>query len=137
MPTHSLKITSTYDTGTEKYVRKYTNTQTAGQYTHIKEVIPDSSTDLEVNLEIALATLKLFMMTADGDILVEANDGTTPTDLWNLTSTNHVIWADGQNAGEDTQGRPITANITTNIFVTNSSGSAVTLEIHALEDPTP
>jgi len=133
---HTLTHSYTYDDGTTKYSRAFADSQSGGTYIKINESIPDSSTDLQVVLAIDISQLKLFLMKANGAILVETNSGSTPDDTFNLTATNGVAWSASAQAGEAVQAQVLSTDITTDIYVTNSSGAAVTLEIFALIDPT-
>jgi len=108
-------------------------TQSGGQENNVSETIPDSSTDLEVTWEADSSAMVSFFMVSDQDILVETNNGTTPDDSFSLLAGVPTYWS-ASNVGV---GNPITTDVTTNIFVTNSSGSDATLIIKMLQDPTP
>lgn len=124
------KITWQYSSGGEIITK--TEDVSAGQEINIDESIADSSTDLEVTYNLDVSALKSFYMVSDYAITVETNSGSTPTDTFTLVANQPIVWT--ANSGLT---NPVTGDITTNIFVTNSSGNAATLKIRALQDPTP
>lgn len=107
--------------------------QTTGAESNMSESIPDASTDLQVTWEADVSEMKsLLMLASGGNITVETNSGSTPTDTISLTDGVPVLWVSGNNVAN-----PLTADVTTDIYVTNSSGSDVTLTILSATDPTP
>ena len=126
--THTVKNTLEYN-GT-KY--EWTANQSAGQENNLSESIPDSSTDLEVTWDADVSAMKSILIVADGALTVETNSGSTPTDTFTLTADTPIHWTTGSGLTN-----PVTGDVTTNIFCTNSSGSAVTLTINMVQDPTP
>ncbi len=110
----------------------WSNNQTADQVNNIDASIPDASTDLEVTWEADISAMKTFMMVADGVITVETNSGSSADDTFVLAAGEPIVWSTGQGLVN-----PLTADVVTNIFVTNASGGAVALKIRMLQDPTP
>lgn len=107
-------------------------TLTGGSESNLSESIPDSSTDLQVTFELDVSQVKALFIMSDQNITIETNNGTTPDDTLNLVANEPVVWYTGSLLTN-----PIGTDITTDIFVTNSSGSTATLTIYALTDPTP
>lgn len=107
-------------------------TSVASQEVNLDESIPDSSTDLEITFLIDQSAMVSIYIESDQDILLETNDGSTPTDELTIVANEPTLWT--TNSVHD---NPITADITTNIFITNSSGSTANLKIRALQDATP
>lgn len=95
------------------------------------QTIADSTTDGEYNMAADVSTMSYLYIESDQDITIETNDGTTPDDTLTITANNPVIWYTGC-----FYSNPITTNITTNIFVTNSSGSTATLYMVVGQDAT-
>lgn len=108
-----------------------TQAKSAGGGTSLSESIPDSSTDLQVAFDLDVSTVKSFYMASDQDVTVETNSGSTPDDTINLVANVPYIWHD-QSYHNFLLGTDVT-----DLFVTNSSGSAATLQVEALFDPTP
>ena len=105
---------------------------TGGSAIIVDESIPDSSTDLEVLFELDVSTVQSIFITSDSAVTLETNSGSTPDDTIVLVANQPVLWYVGSSLVN-----PLTVDITTNIFVTNASGSAARLQIIALYDPTP
>jgi hypothetical protein len=111
----------------------YFEQNSAGEEHNVSESIPDASTDLEVAWDADVSAMKFFVMWAEGGtILVETNSGSVPDDSFSLIDEQPIIWNSNQ-LGVN----PVTTDVTTNLFVTNASGGAVTLQIRMLQDATP
>lgn len=107
------------------------NTITGSQRVSLSEAVPDSSTDLQINISIDVSACKSFYLISDQDVTVETNDGTTPDDTISLLAGVPYVWT--ENSYDTFKfGTDITA-----IFVTNSSGASATVQIRALVDATP
>lgn len=126
--THAVKNILEYN-GT-KY--EWSSNQSAGQENNLSEAIPDSSTDLEVTWGADVSAMQAFLMVADGALTVETNSGSSADDTFNLVADTPIHWTTGSGITN-----PFTTDVTTNLFVTNSSGSSVTLTIKMIQDPTP
>lgn len=103
----------------------------AGQKVSISEAITDGTTDGEVALAIDQSQLKSLYIVADQALVLETNDGAAPDDTITLVANSPVVWQYGTGLT-----CPITVDITTNLFVTNASGSTATLQCEFLIDPT-
>ena len=80
------------------------------------------------------SAMSSFLMISDQDLTDETNSGTVPDDTFTLTDNVPVFWS----AGNASTTNPITADVTTNIFVTNASATEeALLTIQSLQDPTP
>ncbi len=100
------------------------------------EPIPDGSTDLEVALELDVSQVKCFALRSTQDIVVETNDGSSAANTFTLEANVPYIFP--QISGQswtDTEDGAVSTDITA-IFVTNSSGSAATLNVDVIYDPT-
>lgn len=93
--------------------------------------VPDSSTDMLVNLAIDVSQIQAMIFKSDQAVTIETNDGTTPDDTISLTAGNPLVWIN-----TSYYSNPLGTNVTA-IYVTNSSGAAATLEIEVLVDATP
>ncbi len=99
---------------------------------NIDEAVADSSTDLEITFLIDQSAMTSLYIESDQDILIETNSGSAPTDSLTLVANEPITWT--TNSVHSNQ---ITADVTANIFITNSSGSTANLKIRALQDATP
>lgn len=99
---------------------------------NVDESIPDSSTDLEITFTIDQSAMVSLYIESDQNLTIETNDGTTPTDTITLVANEPIIWTTNS-----VHSNPITADVTANIFITQSSGSTAILKIRALQDVTP
>lgn len=82
--------------------------------------VANGSTDVAKTLAIDFSQLQVLGLWASGDCKIETNSGTTPTDTINLKANVGIVW----HAGET--GCPFSADCTT-VYITNTSGSAVTI----------
>lgn len=100
--------------------------------TQSREVaIPDGTTDDLMNIAIDFSQLRNVFLLSDQDITIETNNATTPDDTINLKANVPLIWnADAYFSN------PFTVDVTA-FYLTNSSGSAATLNVEILEDATP
>ena len=99
---------------------------------NIDESIADSETDKEVTLIVDQSAMISIYIESDQDILIETNSGGAPTDSLTLVANEPISWTTNS-----VHSNPITADITANIFITNSSGSTANLKIRILQDSTP
>ena len=131
--THIITETIRYDDGEGSTVSKSrTDSQTAGESKELSEPVPDSSTDLAIAFTLDISQMKTFYIWSDVAMTVETNSGSAPDDTFTLVANVAQYWSAG--TGET---NPITADVTANVYATNASGSAGTLHIRALQDPTP
>ena len=93
--------------------------------------VPDSSTDLLVNLAVDLSQLKSLFMLSDQDMTVETNSGAAPDDTISLKAGVPYIW----NA-DAPQSNPFTVDVT-KLYLTTGVVGASTLNIEVLQDATP
>ena len=126
--THSVERRVTY----RDLSYTWTDTASAGEEHNISESIPADSTDLELTWEADVSAMKGLCIVADGVVTIETNNGTTPDDTIVTVANEPIVWAEG-----DKLANPIGTDVTTNIFCTTGSGSAVQLEIRMVQDPTP
>jgi len=94
--------------------------------------VPDSSTDLQVNLEIDITQIKAIYIVSTQNVTLETNSGSTPTDTIALLANKPYVWfSDSYFVNK------LTADVTTGIFLTNASGSAAVVDIALTHDATP
>ena len=105
-------------------------TITDGEVILINESIPGETTDEEVALAVDISQLKVCVLYAAGALKIETNDGAAPDDTIDLDGTEAFVWRDKY------LGDHFTADITSNIFVTNVPATAVVLEGIIIVDPT-
>ena len=106
-------------------------TKTGGATASLSESIPDSSTDLQIPFVIDVSEVEsIYLVATGGDLLVETNDGSSPDDSLSLVDGVPQLWTSGDLATSF-----LTTDVT-DLFVTNSSGGAVTLDLELLYDPT-
>lgn len=103
---------------------------TDGQVIAINESIPGETTDQEVALALDISQLKACIFYAASALKIETNSGAVPDDTIDLADGEPFVWRDKYLADH------FTADITTNIFVTNAGTAAVVLEGLLIIDPT-
>ena len=99
---------------------------------NVDESIPNDSTDLEITFLIDQSEMVSLYIESDQNITIETNSGGAPTDTLTLVANEPILWT--TNSVHD---NPLTADITADIFITNSSGSTANLKWRALQDATP
>ena len=82
-----------------------------------------------VNLNVS--EIKAIIITADQAILLETHDSGTPADTISLVAGKAYVWYTGSYFTNKL------ATDITKIYLTNASGSAATVEMEAVYDPTP
>lgn len=123
------KITQGWEGGGRSISQQ--NNYTGSGEASIDESVPDSSTDLQINVAIDFSALQALYLVSDQDVTVETNNGTTPDDTINLLANKPLVWHAGSY-----HANPLTVDVTA-IFVTNSSGAAAQIQLEALQDATP
>lgn len=103
-----------------------------GRKQEIDVNIPDSTTDDEVAFTADVSLMQAIYMVSDQDVTIETNDGSSPDDTYSLTANVPIAWYTGSGLTN-----PVTTDITTNIFITNASGSTARVRIWSLETATP
>lgn len=96
----------------------------------LEESVPDSSTDLQINVNIVENDLTSFALVATQDVTIKTNSSGSPQETISLKANRPLIWG----AGGGT--KPISDDISA-FFVTNSSGSDATIKLVAGWDATP
>ena len=104
---------------------------TGGSETSISESVPDSSTDLLINFTLDVSTCTSFYMSSSQTMTIETNSGGSPIDTIVLVADKPYIW------NTDSYDSFLLGTDVTALYATNASGSAATLEVEALFDPTP
>lgn len=93
--------------------------------------VPDSTTDMQVDIAIDVSETKSIYMKSDQALTVETNNGGAPVDTIVLIANQPYVWYTNSYFTNQLE-TDVTA-----LFLTNASGSAATFELELLEDPTP
>lgn len=93
--------------------------------------IPDSTTDLQVDISIDVSQIQAIFMLSDKDLTLETNDGATPADVINLKAGVPYVWHAGSYFTN------LLATDVTKLFLTNNSGSAARFQLEVVVDSTP
>ena len=101
-----------------------------GELPGLAEPIAIGAADLEVIWQCDVSQVKLIIITADQDLTIETNNGTTPDNTISLKADLPYIWR-----MNDYNTLKLTVDVT-KLYVTNGSGVATTLKIAGLYDPT-
>lgn len=109
-----------------------TKTYTADGSDSREIAVPDSTTDMQLDIAIDVSAVKSFFITSDQDLKVEANDGTTPTDpAIDLVAGVPYEWTiDSYDEFK------FTVDVT-KLFLTNASGTDAVFKLEVLQDTTP
>jgi len=122
--------TSQVDTG-DRTIRKEISC-TAGQRVGVsEEPVPDSTTDMFLNVPVDVSEIKSFYMMATQDLTIETNSGSSPDETLNLKANEPLEWWP-----TSLHDCPLSVDVTA-MYVSNSSGEAAKLDIEILHDPTP
>lgn len=98
----------------------------------ISESIANGASDLSIPLAIDISQVKVIYIEAVGGALtVKTNSSSTPDDTLALADSVPQMWVDS-----DLSTFFLTADVT-GLFVSNASGSTVTLNVEFLYDATP
>lgn len=106
---------------------------TADAEKNVSISVPDSSTDLQVELALDVSALKSILIATDQDITVETNDGSSADDSFTILANNPLVW----NTSCPLPNPFASAVDVTDLYITNASGSAAAVEIRTLVDATP
>jgi len=113
----------------------YSKTITQESIISVSKSIPDSTTDMEITFDVPYSQLKAIFIGTDGDLTMEVNHpggtSTAADQTFTFAADQPLVWADG-----DPLDNPITQDID-KLYVSNSSGAAVQLEIRAMLDASP
>lgn len=107
------------------------NVVEGGLVLQLDEPIPDSSSDLEIELVIDVSQVQGILLVSDQDVTIETNDGSSPDDTISLKAGIPYVWYDGK------YDALVFGSDVTSIFVTNASGSDARLQMLCVVDPTP
>jgi hypothetical protein len=92
--------------------------------------VPESSTDLEVAIELDVTQMEAFWLISDVDMVLKTNNASTPDDTITLKAGKPVIWAkDGYFAN------PFTVDVAAFFLTTGAVGEG-TLDFECIIDPT-
>lgn len=123
----TFRWTIVTDGGSLTYSKTYTGTADV----ILDESVPDSSTDLLMNVAIDVSAVKAFMIVSDYAVLIETNSGSAPGNSLTLVANHPYMW------DTDSEETFLLTVDVTKIYVTNASGSAAALKIRCTYDATP
>lgn len=107
------------------------NTYTANGRVSVAESVANGQTDYEINVDLDVSAVKSFYLVSTQDVTFETNNGATPDDTISLLADVPYVWTE-----ESYDSFLLTVDVTS-IFITNASGSAATITLEAIYDPTP
>ncbi|HUT58863.1 MAG TPA: hypothetical protein VNA25_13535 [Phycisphaerae bacterium] len=93
--------------------------------------IPAETDDVEIELVLVKAAMRLLYMKADKAVTVKVNDALAPPETFELLAGEALIWREGGHAAN-----PFTDDVTA-LFVSNAATADAVLEIRVLHDSTP
>ena len=105
----------------------------AGKLTKVSEAVAAEETDMPLSFASDVSELKHLYILADFDCLIETNDSAAPDETITIKEGIPLEW-DAESGYFD---NPLGAVDVTVLYVTTAAGESGTLEIRALEDPTP
>ena len=94
------------------------------------ETVANSITDKRFGCPIDQSQVQALLISSTGALTIKTNSSTSPTQTITLVANQPVIWKTGEGSC------PITADVT-DIYVTNSGASAITLNLIVGYDNTP
>lgn len=97
----------------------------------VGETIADGQTNKQLSFTLDVSAVKSFFMVSDQDVTFETNDGSSPDDTIALKAGVPYVW------NTDSYDAFLLGTDVTAIFITNASGETATLEIRAVQDPSP
>lgn len=97
----------------------------------VGEMIADGQTNKQLSFTLDVSAVKSFFMVSDQDVTFETNDGSSPDDTIALKAGVPYDW------NTDSYDAFLLGTDVTAIFITNASGETATLEIRAVQDPSP
>ena len=104
--------------------------------------IPGSSTDMQINVNIPISTMKSFAFGCSKKtgqastaiftgLTIKTNSSSAPSDTFTITPTNGIAWSTG-----DSNANPIGSAITA-LYITNDGDAIGNFVVRALLDSTP
>ena len=99
--------------------------------TAIDRSVADSTTDLEVALEIDVSLLKALWIESDQVVTIETNSGSAPDHAFVMVANQPLVWQ-----AADYHANPFDTTDITSIFITNASGATANVKIRVLADAT-
>lgn len=125
----SAQITEAISIGGAEYAKN--NTLSGASKLEISESVADSETDKEIVCAIDVSAVKAVVICSSQDVTLETNNGSTPDDTFSLKANLPYVWYTNKY-----DSLLLTVDVTS-IFITNASGSAATIEVYVITDPTP
>lgn len=124
--THKVGSVYTSDAGT---VSSVTTTYTGNDEVNIGDSIAASTPNKLFNADIDKSQIQCMLLKSDKDVEVYTNDLSTgtPTDHISLKAGIPIIWTK-----DNHESCPITADVTDNIYISNTGASAAHVQIRVL-----
>ena len=94
--------------------------------------IPDSSSDMFIAWNIDVSQIQAIIILSDYEITIKTNSSSTPDDTLVLPAGEPYLWTP-----DSLDTCLLTTDVTTGLYVSNSSGSAARLQIEDVTDATP
>jgi hypothetical protein len=94
--------------------------------------VPDSTTDKQVALAIDVSEVDFLIFVSDQDITLETNSGGSPVDTINMKAHKPYIFL-----GDDDYNAFLLTTDVTDLYLSNSSGSAAVFKWFIVQDVTP
>jgi hypothetical protein len=95
------------------------------------EDVATAQTDFALNVDIDVSAVKSFFIVSDRNVLIQANDGSSPDFSINLIAGVPYIWT------TDSYDTFLFTDDVTVLYVTNASGSTANIVLEALIDASP
>ena len=109
----------------------YVYTATGGGRNNLSEAVPGPSTNLQMNWQVDVSTIKAIKFLSDIDLTIKTNSSGSPADTITLTANQPLFWHVGMGLTS-----PLGTDVTT-IFVTAAGSVAGTLKVWCITDVTP
>ena len=132
MPSLTADITQTIKIGGDVVSKLVSYTGTGRTTVEILAAeLPDSTTDLEVNVNLDVSQIKALYMVSTQALTVETNSASVPDDTIVLVANTALVWWAGSYYTN------LLATDVTAMFLTNASGSAAQFTLEVIHDATP
>lgn len=128
MATFTLDTRLAMPAGDVRITKEFT---AAAELARIEESIADAQTNKIVSWACDVSQVQIIIISSDKALTIKTNNSGAPDDTLELVANVPYVWHVGAYAAF-ALGTDVTV-----LYVTNASGSAATLKIAGLYDPTP
>lgn len=129
MPTHKISYSLNRGVGSNISVQ---SSETNESEIAFSVSCPSPSTNKEISIAFALATVKSIFIKASGPVTLETNDGSTPDDTFSLDADKPLVW-NTKSGGAN----PFSEDVGALFATVAGGGDAVVVEGYILTDVTP